>query len=455
VTPQLLRAATGCTAENAERFAEPLSAAMAFYGIDTPQRKADFLAQVGHESNSLRWTVELWGPTSQQLRYERDFDSPWPADARQAKMPEFQRNRLAFTLGNSERGDGALFKGHGCIQTTGRFNHARVRDRLRERFPHLDVPDFEAEPERLAEAQWACLSAADYWDDRGLNALADADDFIAQTKRINGGLNGLADRQARRARARKAITAATPPTHQPAPESALASPEPGTEWPFAPPTKENTMPALALIAVAAPLLTGLARSMIDAFTPLAREKLTKELDRHSDNPEVVAPIVNGVIDAAKALTGKADPIEAVVAAKVEPEIAQQVEADTLATLERMAPMLDKLAQWDRESREMDERSFDAAAKRAAGDPNDQDVFLTRSIVGIVIGLLLAMAGLLGVMVWLKASEGTIGTVLGLFSMAVGVAFGEFKTRYQHRYGTSRSSAAKDVMLSELTKRRGA
>jgi hypothetical protein len=40
-------------------------------------------------------------------------------------------------------------------------------------------------------------------------------------------------------------------------------------------------------------------------------------------------------------------------------------------------------------------------------------------------------------------------------MAVGVAFGEFKTRYQHRYGTSRSSAAKDVMLSELTKRRGA
>jgi putative chitinase len=444
LSPELLRAATGCTPANAERFAGPLSAAMAFYGIDTPARQADFLAQISHESGGLRWTIELWGPTPQQQRYERDFDAPWPADAKQAKLPEFQRNRLAFTLGNTQRGDGALFKGHGCIQTTGRFNHARVRDRLRERFPHLGVPDFEAEPELLAEPQWAALSAADYWDDRNLNATADADDFIAQTKRINGGLNGLANRQARRARARAALAAWRPPEPQPEADRPAAA-DPGRLPVALPLPKEPTMPAPFPLM----LLTGLARSMIEAFTPLAREKLTKELDRHIDNPEAVAPIVNGVIDAAKAMTGKADPIEAVVAAKGEPEIAQQVESDALATLERMAPMLDKLAQWDRESREMDEGSREAASKRASGETWDMARPLVFGAFAMLGGLVLFVCAIAVI----QALKGDIkpevwAQVAGLIGFATGVG----TTIYAYRFGTSRSSAAKDVMIGELTRR---
>lgn len=64
LTAALLQRATGCTAANAERFAEPLAAACAFYSIDTPRRLAHFLAQIGHESLSLRFTTELWGPTA-------------------------------------------------------------------------------------------------------------------------------------------------------------------------------------------------------------------------------------------------------------------------------------------------------------------------------------------------------------------------------------------------------
>ena len=67
------------------------------------------------------------------------------------------------------------------------------------------MPDFEADPEALALPEWAALSAADFWEDHGLNALADAGDFERITKRINGGLNGYADRLARFNEAREVL----------------------------------------------------------------------------------------------------------------------------------------------------------------------------------------------------------------------------------------------------------
>ena len=155
MTPETLRAVTGCTEVDAERFAEFLTFGCALYAIDTPKRLAAFLAQIGHESGSLRWTTEVWGPTPAQLGYEGRAD-----------------------LGNTQPGDGAKYPGHGLIQITGRGNHARVRDRLRERFPTLIVPDFEAAPERLADPLWAALSACDYWDEHGLNELADAGEIV-------------------------------------------------------------------------------------------------------------------------------------------------------------------------------------------------------------------------------------------------------------------------------------
>lgn len=165
-----------CTLASIERaalFEFHLNAAMAAYAIDTPQRRAAFLAQVGHESASLQFVSERWGPTDAQRRYEGRVD-----------------------LGNTQPGDGFRFRGHGLIQTTGRSNHAAVRDRLRVRFG-IRVPDFEALPAKLCEPEWAAYSAADFWDMRGLNALADIGNFVAITRRINGGTTGLADRQHR------------------------------------------------------------------------------------------------------------------------------------------------------------------------------------------------------------------------------------------------------------------
>lgn len=180
VAPELLAKCTGARIDRATRFTSALTAGMAFYHIDTPARQAAFLAQIGHESGSLKYTSELWGPTSAQSRYEGRED-----------------------LGNTQPGDGSKYRGHGLIQATGRHNHARVRDRLRARFEN--VPNFEEEPKKLAESPWAELSACDYWDEHGLNELADSGHFKAITRKINGGLNGLEDRIARYELAQKAL----------------------------------------------------------------------------------------------------------------------------------------------------------------------------------------------------------------------------------------------------------
>jgi putative chitinase len=185
---QTLARCTGAQLSRSQLFADPLSAGMAFYMIDTPLRRAMFLANIGHESGRLQYTTELWGPTAAQKGYEGRKD-----------------------LGNTQPGDGSRFRGHGLIETTGRANHAAARDRLRARFS--DVPDFVEQPEKLAEPQWAALSACDYWDMRRLNTWADTGSFDNVCDIINrgkatpavGDSNGWADRVALYTGARAAL----------------------------------------------------------------------------------------------------------------------------------------------------------------------------------------------------------------------------------------------------------
>lgn len=177
----------------------PMREALEFAQINTDRRLVHWLAQVGHESGHLVYTREIWGPTKQQLRYERRFDQPWPRSAAEAKRPAFAANRLAHALGNASAGDGKRHMGRGWIQTTGLANYLMTRIKMREALGS-SVPDFVADPAQLERLQCAALSAALYWRARNLNQWADADDTVTLTKRINGGLNGLADRQALLAR---------------------------------------------------------------------------------------------------------------------------------------------------------------------------------------------------------------------------------------------------------------
>lgn len=171
LTAQQLQAATGCTPERAALWLLHIVRACQLYDINTPRRLAAFLAQISHESGRLRYVREIWGPTPAQARYEGRAD-----------------------LGNSQPGDGKRFLGRGLIQITGRFNYRALTPALR--LVSGTCPDFERQPEALEKPEWAALSAAWYWHSRNLSLLADAGQFELITRRINGGLNGQADRVA-------------------------------------------------------------------------------------------------------------------------------------------------------------------------------------------------------------------------------------------------------------------
>ena len=168
---QLRRIMPALNTAKATAFFPFLRSAVDEFSIATPARSAAFLAQLAHESGQFRFMEEIWGPTPAQVRYE-------------------PQSTLAARLGNNEAGDGRRFKGRGPIQVTGRANYRRYGDLL--------GIDLVADPAKAADPSVAFRIAALFWSSNGLNELADqanADAFRQITRRINGGFNGLADRQ--------------------------------------------------------------------------------------------------------------------------------------------------------------------------------------------------------------------------------------------------------------------
>lgn len=150
-------------------FASALTLAMDKYQINTRLRMAAFIAQVGHESGQFRYVRELGGD-----QYLSKYDT----------------GPLAKRLGNTPQadGDGQKYRGRGLIQITGRDNYLACSKAL------FGDDRLLRTPELLEQAEWACKSAAWFWKSRDLNTLADSREFNAITRRINGGLNGLAER---------------------------------------------------------------------------------------------------------------------------------------------------------------------------------------------------------------------------------------------------------------------
>ena len=166
---QLTRIMTHLKPERAALMLPHLNATMARCEVNTALRAAAFVAQLAHESGEFRFMEEIWGPTAQQRRYE-------PPD------------RLARDLGNTQAGDGKRYKGRGPIQITGRANYKRFGDLL--------GLDLVGQPELASQPGVGFMLSGLFWVSRGLNELADAQDFVKITKRINGGTTGLPDRQA-------------------------------------------------------------------------------------------------------------------------------------------------------------------------------------------------------------------------------------------------------------------
>lgn len=189
---QLLRAIPELYKPRMDEFVASLNQWAITFGIDTPQRMAHYLAQVIHESQYLKRTDENLNYSADGLlkTFPKYFT---PEQAREyARQPERIANRVyASRMGNGPEasGDGWRYRGRGYIMLTGRENY--------ERFNESDVctEDVMRQPDALMKFPLNQVVAGWFWETNGLSELADRDDCDTITRRINGGLNGLADRK--------------------------------------------------------------------------------------------------------------------------------------------------------------------------------------------------------------------------------------------------------------------
>lgn len=193
--------ATGATQANAAKFLPFLQGTCKAYDITSPNRIAGFLSQIGHESGGLSTLTESLNYSVDALLKIFGRHRISEADAkRHGRFLSQRANQEAIAnliyggdwgrkhLGNTQPGDGWRFRGRGLKQLTGRDNYKRCGDAI--------GGDFIAKPDDLLLPVNAALSAGWFWHTNGLNKLADMGDVRAMTKVVNGGANGLTERQA-------------------------------------------------------------------------------------------------------------------------------------------------------------------------------------------------------------------------------------------------------------------
>jgi putative chitinase len=162
-----------------------------YYDINSPLRLAHFLAQCAHESGGFRLIQENLNYSAEGLDkiFPKYFKNAGRDATEYARKPEkianvVYANRMGN--GNEESGDGYHFCGRGLIQLTGKNNYKSLAETL-------EMTIDEA-VEYLQTAGGALESAAWFWANNGLNEIADTDDILRITKKVNGGTIGLDDR---------------------------------------------------------------------------------------------------------------------------------------------------------------------------------------------------------------------------------------------------------------------
>ena len=169
----------------------PLNQVFVKYDIGTPKRQAAFIGQCAVESANFTRLQENLNYSAQRLT------QVWPSRFPNISMAEPYANNpeklanfvYAGRMGNLQDGDGWKFHGRGLIQLTGRENYANCGSGV-----GVDLID---NPDLLLTPKYAVLSAGWFWNKKGLNALADTQEYGAITRRINGGLTGLDERIAK------------------------------------------------------------------------------------------------------------------------------------------------------------------------------------------------------------------------------------------------------------------
>jgi putative chitinase len=183
----------GVSSADADKYLPFINMTMVKREINTPVRQAMFLSQLAHESGNFKFVVENLNYSADALR--RVFGKYFPTEElanQYARQPERIANRVyASRMGNGDEasGEGWKYRGRGLIQLTGKDNYAS--------FSMQADNNALVEPDLVAQPELAVDSAGWFWTTNRLNQLADTGDVKAVTRRINGGFNGLADREAK------------------------------------------------------------------------------------------------------------------------------------------------------------------------------------------------------------------------------------------------------------------
>lgn len=179
--------------DDIEQFLPALNDELSRFDLSTPIRQAHFVAQVAHESGSLKFRSENLNYSAPALRavFGKYFTSQEMAE-KYARQPENIANVVyANRMGNGDTasGDGWRYRGRGLIQLTGKDNYRACGEKI--------GVDLVSDPEQVStDPKISVAAACWYWENRKINDNADKDDVVAVTKKINGGTHGLDDRTA-------------------------------------------------------------------------------------------------------------------------------------------------------------------------------------------------------------------------------------------------------------------
>lgn len=202
--------AAGISQALAERWYPHMIATMTKFHIDTPQRQAAFIAQIGTESGgftklkeSLNYSVDALIATFPRKRISIEQCKALGRKPNEKAVPEDRQIQIANLVYGGRYGNAAnqgwLYRGRGLKQIT-------FLDNYRNCGAALGL-DLVGNPDLLLDDANAAMSAGWFWSFNGCSMYADKGDFVGLTLVINGGENGLADRQARWKVAKLALAA--------------------------------------------------------------------------------------------------------------------------------------------------------------------------------------------------------------------------------------------------------
>lgn len=169
---------------------DAINAATERADIDTPRRLRYFMAQTHHETEGFRhFEEDLFYTTADRLVQVFNKRLSLTPQPNKGLAADYVRNpqKLAnfvyanrYGNGDAASNDGWNFRGQGCIHTTFKDNYLAFSEAM------YGDDRLVKNPKLIQEIGVGMMSAAFFWTNNGLNALADKDSFTEVSRRIQG-----------------------------------------------------------------------------------------------------------------------------------------------------------------------------------------------------------------------------------------------------------------------------